>query len=526
MISLTNYIEDIIKRNDWVVGGVNFDEDPHFSSFYIRASSMKYLGRRARTGYHTIIAIYQNFNETYYIPKQECELVAAYLLEKMKKQPDWMNHIVTNIYRRCIELRKVFDNYDILSDFSVLSHRQIMKLYKKHFIAHWRLYQLARIPEALDRGIGLLTGYLKTYLQNKSKLQDPIEINKLFCKLTTPTKPSIFQEEFFEFLEIVKAIEKIPAQKEVFKNPDRLLLLRADPTVLRRVEDHRKKWGFLEYHGYTYRKLPDLDYFVNRIKEYLRHDFLWKTKEQFANVINSIKEEQKALYSKYNIDTIHQKMFTVYGEIGLVKLFRRFIQLRNFFFLDKLMNEIAFRKGYEESIIRSLLPEEIERLLAGKLNVGEDIKSRTEFMVYLIHGNDEKVISGTKHLWIKEKLEAKVSSFSRSSELHGTPASLGHVRGICKILTRPEDAVIKGFQDGEIIISESIDPDLIPLVTKAGGVATEQGGVTCHATIICRELGKPALIGVRNLLHTIKDYDEIILDAYTGKISILKRRLW
>ena len=63
MNDTANYIEGIINRDSWVVGGQNFDEDIHFSSFYLRLSSKKYLHKRAKTGYHTIIAVYQNFNE-------------------------------------------------------------------------------------------------------------------------------------------------------------------------------------------------------------------------------------------------------------------------------------------------------------------------------------------------------------------------------------------------------------------------------------------------------------------------------
>lgn len=66
---------------------------------------------------------------------------------------------------------------------------------------------------------------------------------------------------------------------------------------------------------------------------------------------------------------------------------------------------------------------------------------------------------------------------------------------------------------------------LTDLIARAGGVVTQQGGVTCHAAIICTELGKPAVVGVRNILNNVKDYDEVILDAYAGKVQILRRGL-
>ena len=55
--------EDIINNYDWIVGGQNFDEDLHFSSFYLRQSTNKLLGKETSSVYHTIIGIYKDFNE-------------------------------------------------------------------------------------------------------------------------------------------------------------------------------------------------------------------------------------------------------------------------------------------------------------------------------------------------------------------------------------------------------------------------------------------------------------------------------
>lgn len=526
MNDLTNTIGHIIDKHNWVIGGQNFDEDVHFSSFYIRLSSKKYLGTKAKTGYRTIISTYDNFNETYYIPKSECETVAKYLLKRIKGQPEWMNDIIMKIYRRCTALSRVFDKFKNNSDFSDLSERQIIALYEKHFSAHWKLYEIARIPEALDRGTEIFTDYLKCYLRKKYKKDRTEEINELFYRLTTPEKPSIFQEESFNFSEIVKDIEKNPSQKALFINPNKKLSLNANPIILKRIDGHREKWGYLDYHGYTHRELPNFEHYVERINACLRHGSPWKSKNEYSKLAHEASVEKERIYSKHNVDRKHQEIFALYWKIGLAKLFRRLIQLKNFFFLDKLIYQIALRKGCEENIIRCLLPEEIENLLQQKLSIDKVIAKRLEFIVYIINGKQEKILGGIDNRWVKEKLDQKVKSLgTATNELRGSPAYLGYARGICKVIIRPYDAVTKSFRNGEIIVSESTNPDFTDLIAKSGGVVTQQGGVTCHAAIICRELGKPAIVGVRNLLNTIKDYDEIILDAYSGKLSILRKSL-
>lgn len=526
MNDIAKKIRALINRQSWVVGGQNFDEDMHFSSLYIRSSTRKYLGKRAKTRYNTIIATYQNFNEKYYIPKSECEKVARHLLDKIKRQPDRMKDIIEEIYRRCTELSNVFNEFDICHDFSQLSHIEMMQLYKKHYIAHWRLYKVARIPEALDRGAEIFTNYLKSYLKKKCKTENLVEINELFYILTSPVRPSVFQEEFFELAEIVRAIESIPSQKDLFQSGDKRLMLKANPIILKKINNHREKWGFLEYHGYGYRKLPDLEHYITRINAHMTHRSPWKNRDEYAKLANTILNEQKELYSKYDIDKIHQKIFATYSEIGLAKLFRRFVQLKNFFFLDKLIHQIALRTNYEEGLIRCLLPEEIENLMCNKLSIDDNIRNRMEFVVYVINDRKENLLSGVEYRWIKENLDRKIKPLNiNENELRGMPVSLGYVKGICKVIIRPQDAILKSFRNGEIIVSESTDPDLTDLIARAGGVVTQQGGVTCHAAIICRELGKPAVVGVQNIINNVKDYDEVILDAYAGKVQILRRSL-
>lgn len=515
-------MQDIIDKGSWVIGGQNFDEDIHFSSFYIRLSSKKYLRNTPNAGYHTVVAVYEDFNEMYYVPTSDCEKVSKWLLFNVKRKPEWMSSIVGEIYRQCDQLAKVFTSHGIYLDFSALSNQQIVKLYHKHFATHWKLYEVARIPEALDRGTQTFTNYLRTYLAKRCKTSDPREINELFCILTTPLKPSIFQEEFFEFLDIVEGLQS--NERELFLNQDRLAFLKTSPTLLRKIHAHMEKWGFLEYHGYGSRKTPNLDHYVRRIGSYLSLQSPWKGKEEFEKQIDTVAVNQVELYSKYKVDEKHQQLLRLYWEIGLAKLYRRFIQLRNFYFLDGMIHEIALRTDNKEGIIRCLLPEEVLDLLHWRLAINENIKDRMEFAVHFIDGEAESLVSGAEYRWVKLALESRrKSSQLNANELYGTPASLGYAEGTCKVIIRTSDAIKKEFKDGEILVSEATDPDLAQLIERAGGVVTQQGGVTSHASIICRELGKPALVGVQNLLDVVRDFDQVKLDAYAGKLILLQK---
>jgi pyruvate, water dikinase len=75
---------------------------------------------------------------------------------------------------------------------------------------------------------------------------------------------------------------------------------------------------------------------------------------------------------------------------------------------------------------------------------------------------------------------------------------------------------INEFQAGEILVTEMTDPDWEPIMKIAKGIITEKGGRTCHAAIVSRELGIPAIVGVSGALEKLKTGDEITIDNSQG----------
>ncbi|MCX5925000.1 MAG: phosphoenolpyruvate synthase [Candidatus Dependentiae bacterium] len=71
-------------------------------------------------------------------------------------------------------------------------------------------------------------------------------------------------------------------------------------------------------------------------------------------------------------------------------------------------------------------------------------------------------------------------------------------------------------QPGDIIVTEMTDPDWLPVMKRAAGIITARGGRTCHAAIVSRELGIPAIVGAQQALELIKDGQEVTLDCSRG----------
>jgi pyruvate,water dikinase len=73
------------------------------------------------------------------------------------------------------------------------------------------------------------------------------------------------------------------------------------------------------------------------------------------------------------------------------------------------------------------------------------------------------------------------------------------------------------FQEGEVLVTPRTDPDWEPVMKKASAVITNQGGRTCHAAIIARELGLPAIAGCDNATDILKDGQEVTVSCAEGE---------
>lgn len=109
--------------------------------------------------------------------------------------------------------------------------------------------------------------------------------------------------------------------------------------------------------------------------------------------------------------------------------------------------------------------------------------------------------------------------YSNKNELRGIPCSNGKVRGEALVITNINE--VKDVKD-KILITKMTDPGWVFLLATAKGIISEKGSLLSHTAIISRELKIPSIVGVSNLLNTIKNGDIVEMDGTTGIISIIK----
>ncbi|OLR94475.1 phosphoenolpyruvate synthase [Actinokineospora bangkokensis] len=124
--------------------------------------------------------------------------------------------------------------------------------------------------------------------------------------------------------------------------------------------------------------------------------------------------------------------------------------------------------------------------------------------------------------WLVQTRPITTLGDSAGPLLTGLPAAPGTATGVVRVLASP--AVTDRFGDGDVLVAAMTDPDWVPVLRRAGAVVTDQGGVTCHAAIVARELGVPAVVGARTATTTLREGMVVTVDGSTGTVTPGKSR--
>ena len=127
--------------------------------------------------------------------------------------------------------------------------------------------------------------------------------------------------------------------------------------------------------------------------------------------------------------------------------------------------------------------------------------------------------SGEESQKIKIFLTEKINQINH---ITGSIAFKGVASGQAKIVNDPKD--YQSFKPGNILITKMITPNMISIMKLASAFVTDEGGITCHAAIISRELGIPCIIGTKHATKIFKDGDLVEVDATNGIVRKLSNR--
>ena len=100
--------------------------------------------------------------------------------------------------------------------------------------------------------------------------------------------------------------------------------------------------------------------------------------------------------------------------------------------------------------------------------------------------------------------------------VRGLGASPGIATGLVKIVLDIDE--LDKIEEGDVMVTTMTTPDMVPAMRRASGIVTDEGGVTCHASIISRELGIPCVVGTGDATKSLEENTGVTLDGKKGLV--------
>jgi phosphohistidine swiveling domain-containing protein/DNA-binding Xre family transcriptional regulator len=201
---------------------------------------------------------------------------------------------------------------------------------------------------------------------------------------------------------------------------------------------------------------------------------------------------------------------------------RKKINLMGIHVLLTILEELEKHIGIPKELLAYLAPEEVASLARGTISKETLETRRNEGLMIIMTVNGYRLVVGKEAQSLREECETETEgSATKDTILNGQIACQGYAKGTARIMLSEVD--FTRFKDGDILVTSMTRPEFVPLMRRATGIVTNEGGITCHAAIVSRELGKPCLIGTRRATEVIKEGDLIEVRAHHGTVRILER---
>jgi len=298
-------------------------------------------------------------------------------------------------------------------------------------------------------------------------------------------------------------------------------------------------------------KITDL----NKIDQIIKDIMLYN--DEAKEYLNKIIEEDISFYNQSNLkdviiqlnsitSNIYNSFVFFTDELFDVKNKKKIEELQKVRMeVDDLVTNCLF-KAYEKiikilkeefkidtKVIESATTREIIELLDKGNNLKLEKISNRPIAFILING-EKSIFTGDEVTKIKNYLnfqnpeQLTIQQSKERGVINGKIGNKGIVKGnVMKLLVADYYNQIKldrlSQEKDYILVTPMTRPELVPFIKNALAFVTDEGGITCHAAIVAREMNKPCIIGTKIATQVLKDGDMVEVDANKGIVKILKR---
>jgi len=295
-------------------------------------------------------------------------------------------------------------------------------------------------------------------------------------------------------------ILNVPMQDNFYKQEEYDLVTTDDLSV------HVKKYEWLNS-----RYGQEVPYTIEEAKEKLekidKDKFLADWKKEKEHLSTTI-QEVKAKLDPDDAHVIDMMQFLIYYRTQRTDIMNKSLYL----FLPALKKLAEEKNLTFEQLLHCTKDEVLNNDIPSENELKERMKGwgviKTEGVFRVLVGEE-----------VDELRKDLAEDFSGIDFFKGNTACKGIVKGFARIIHGRAD--FDKINEGDILVTSMTTPNMVPIMNKASAFITDEGGITCHAAIISREMKKPCIIGTKIATQVLKDGDEVEVDAERGIVRII-----
>lgn len=445
--------------------------------------------------------------------EDEFNTAGDFFIKKILEKSEFLERVISEHYR-CFESIKKF-GADLLSiDLTTKSEKELFEIYETHYKLFTDCWKWGLVIQFTDMGEIKFSDKVKNELEDKlSKFGNP---DVVFNTLITPTKKTDVALENESFLEIILRIKGQPDLLNSLNQAKNFGDLSEElKNLFRSLAD---QYGYLQYYYVGPATKPE--YYFDLAKHKITEDLAGNIEKNRKEREDTLKK-QKDFASVLTKDEVYK--IEILREFMFLKEIRKEVQM---YYLNYVMEawykEVARRFFWSPLQARYIVRDEFRKLLVDgeEIVTTKDLNDRYNLAAHFLKDGVISICSGNEAKKLQELFIQEETISSDLKEIKGNVAYPGKVRGQVKIVNSTKD--LDKFNEGDILVSFSTNPSLVPAMNKAAAIVTNTGGITCHAAIVSRELKTPCVISTKIATKVLKDGDLIEVDAEKGIVRILK----
>ncbi len=484
-----------IQKQTWY--RQRFDACPHFLFFVNWAHCYAVQKTKYPWGQRIVMGGYSKNRSDNYHNLEELQKTASLIMKAAEKNPFISEELMAEFkepeerfYRECLQLRetnlKKMSNEQLLGQYNQLAGTYVQKL----------------------NASGLIDGFaLSTDTLIASKIQKFIEQNFPEKKFV-PVFETLTASTFLSFLQL-EELALLKAAQEIKKN----LAIKNQ-----KIREHAENYFWIQ-NNYVKDNVLGTAFFEKRFEEALALPSIEERIQKLESFSTENKRKKEQLMAELNLPHEIRVLLKITDDFNYWQDERKKGTFWATHYFSLLLTEFARRTRYSLEELKYCMPPEINLVLPEKIPKKE-LQQRFEYCMVLWTSEGYDVITDIERILELDRIGT--GKLSKPEELRGFTACLGTATGPVKIIESVEE--LHKIQEGDILVAVMTRPDYLPAMKKAAGFVTDEGGITCHAAIVAREMQKPCIIGTKIATKTLKDGDLVSVRANHGVVQVLQKK--